>query len=197
MLLVPAIPFVGYTFLLDPYFPTTLSLWGDWAHVAQTLTFFLIGFMAAKNEDFWRSVEGALSASIVLSLALGGLLLTAFLNEFAVTADPLLFNAFRMLRVLYAWSVIVMLLGLARRFANRPSLTLTYLTAAIFPYYIMHQTITLLVSYWFTVNEAPLAVEATTIVLVTVLGCVLGYEGIRRVDTLRPLFGLPMRAKVS
>ena len=88
---------------------------------------------------------------------------------------------------------MVTLFGLARKYANRPSSTLSYLTAAIFPYYILHQTITLLVSYWFTVHEAPLVVEATTILVVTVLGCVLGYEVIRRVPMLRPLFGLPLR----
>lgn len=195
LLFVPALPFVVYTFVLDPYFPTTLALWGDWAYIARTLTFFLFGFMAAKNEDFWTSVDRALPVSIVLTLALGGLLLLAFLNEFAVTADAQLFNAFLLLRVLYGWSIIVTLLGLARRFANRPSPALTYLTAAIFPYYILHQTITLLVSYWFTVHEAPVAIEATTIVLVTVVGCALGYEVIRRVGPLRPLFGLPVREK--
>lgn len=195
LLFVPAIPFVAYTMVLDPYFPTTLALWGDWAHIARTLTFFLLGFMAAKNDDFWNAIDKALPASIVLSLALGALLLTAFLNEFAVTADPLLLNAFLLLRVFYGWSIIVTLLGLARRFANRPSRALTYLTAAIFPYYILHQTITLLVSYWFTVNETPVAIEATTIVLVTVLGCALGYEVIRRVGVLRPLFGLPVRKR--
>lgn len=195
MLFVPAIPFVVYTMMLDPYFPTMLTLWGDWAYIVRTLTSFLLGFLAARNEDFWNCIDRVLPASILLSLVLGGLLLTAFLNEFAVTSDTQLLNAFLILRVLYGWSINVTLLGLARRFANRPSSTLTYLTAAMFPYYILHQTITLLVSYWFTVNEAPLAVEATTIVVVTVLGCALGYEIIRRVDVLRPLFGLPMRKK--
>lgn len=191
LLLVPAIPFAIYTMILDPYFPTTLALWGDWANIAKTFTFFLFGFLAAKSDDFWKAVDRALPVSIVLSLLLGGLVLAAFLNEFAVAADPQLFTGFLMLRVLYGWSVIVTLLGLARRFANRPSRTLTYLTAAILPYYILHQTITLLVSYWFTMHEAPFAIEAMTIVMATILGCVLGYEVIRRVAVLRPLFGLP------
>jgi glucan biosynthesis protein C len=197
LLAVPAIPSVAYTFLLDPYFPTTVMLWGDWAYIAHTFTFFLFGFLAAKSEDFWRTIDRVLPKSLVLTLVLGGLLLAALLNEFAVTADPLLFNAFRVLKVLYAWSIIVTLLGLAQRFANRPSPTLTYLTAAIFPYYILHQTITLLVSYWFTMHEAPVAIEATTIVVVTIVGCVLGYEVIRRVAVLRPLFGLPRCRKAN
>jgi glucans biosynthesis protein C len=193
MLLVPAMPFVAYTEVLDPCFPTTLALWGDWAYIAQTFTFFLFGFLAAKNQDFWKCIDRVLLPSAGFTLVLGGLLVTAFFNEFTVTADPQLFNAFLILKMLYRWSVIVTVLGLARRFANRPSATLSYLTAAIFPYYILHQTITLLVSYWFTVNEAPVAIEATTIVVVTMLGCALGYEGIRRVAFIRPLFGLPMR----
>ncbi len=120
-------------------------------------------------------------------------MLAAFFNEFVVASDPQLLTGYVLLRVAYGWSVIVALLGLARRFANRPSRTLTYLTAAIFPYYILHQTVTLVVGYWFTVHEAPLAIEATTIIVATILGCVLGYEIIRRVAFLRPLFGLPMR----
>jgi hypothetical protein len=44
-------------------------------------------------------------------------------------------------------------------------------------------------------HEAPLAIEAATIIVVTVLGCALGYEVIRRVTVLRPLFGLPLRGK--
>ena len=122
-------------------------------------------------------------------------MLTAFLNEFAVTSDPRLLTGFVLLRVVYGWSIVVTLLGLARRFANRPSQTLGYLTAAIFPYYILHQTITLLISYWFTMHEAPLAIEATTIVMTTILGCALGYEIIRRVGVLRPLFGLPVHRR--
>ena len=197
LLFVPAIPFTVYAVTLDSYFPTTLALWGDWANIARTLTFFLFGFLAAKSDDFWNAVDGALPVATLLSLLLGGLVLAAFLNEFAVSSDPQLFTGFLLLRVLYGWSVIVTLLGLARKFANRPSRVLTYLTAAILPYYILHQTITLLVSYWFTRHEAPLAIEAATNVMATILGCVLGYEAVRRVAVLRPLFGLTPRAKAA
>jgi glucans biosynthesis protein C len=197
LLFVPALPFAVYTISLDPYFPPTRILWGDWANIAQTFTFFLIGFIVAKNEDFWRAIDRTLPASIFLSLVLGGLLLTALLNPFAVGSDLRLMDAVLLLRVFYAWSIIVTLLGLARNFANRPSWTLTYLTAAIFPYYILHQTIAVLVGYWFTMNEAPAVIEATTIIAATVAGCVVGYEVIRRVALLRPLFGLPISRKAS
>lgn len=193
MLVVPAIPFILYVAVLDIYFSSDGM--GDWAGRARTLTFFLIGFMAAKNEDFWNAIDRAFAASIVLSLVLAGLSLAAWLNQFEIAGDTRLLYAALLIRPIYSWSVMVMLLGLARRFANRPSRTLTYLTAGIFPYYILHQNIIVVAGYWFTMHEAPLAIEAATILGVTIVGCILGYEVIRRVTVLRPLFGLPLREK--
>lgn len=195
LLLVPTVPFVIYQLVLDPLFPTTHTLWGDWANIAHTLTIFGIGFVIAKNEDFWSAVDRALPWSMVVSLVLGGVLLAAWLNQFAVRASPVLLFAVMLLRVFYAWSVIVALLGVARRFANRTSPALIYLTAAIFPYYILHQTIIVIIGYWFTMHEVPLAVEAAVIVAATVLGCIAGYEIIRRARVLRPLFGLRVQRK--
>lgn len=195
VLLAPAIPFLIYRLTLDPLFPTTHILWGDWANIAHTLTIFVLGFIAAKNEDFWSAVDRALPVALALSAALGGALLIAWLNQTVVRADPQLLSAVLTLRVFYAWTIIVTLLGLARRFTNRTSPALAYLTAAIFPYYIMHQTIIVVVGYWFTMVEAPAAIEVTAIIVATVLGCAVGYEIIRKVTLLRPLFGLPMRGK--
>jgi glucan biosynthesis protein C len=193
LLVVPAIPFVFYIAVLEIYLSS--SEVSDWAGTARTLTYFLIGFMAAKSEDFWRAVDHALPAAIGLTLVLSGLLLTAWLNQFEIGTDTRMLYAALLVRPFYGWSMMIMLLGLARRFANRPSRALVYLTAGVMPYYILHQTIIVVSGYWFTMHEAPLAIEAATIIVVTVLGCALGYEVIRRVTVLRPLFGLPLRGK--
>jgi glucan biosynthesis protein C len=192
-LFVPVIPFVLYVVVLEVYLSPTD--WYGWAHTARTLTFFLLGFVAAKNEDFWAAVDRAFPAAIGMSLVFGGLLLTVWLNQFELGSDTRLLYAALMLRPFYGWSMMIMLLGLARRFGSRPSRALVYLTAGVMPYYILHQTIIVVSGYWFTMHEAPLAIEAATIIVVTVLGCALGYEVIRRVTVLRPLFGLPLRGK--
>lgn len=193
VLIVPVIPFAVYALVLDPYFPKNLILWGDWANIAHTFTFFLFGFMAAKDEEFWRAVDRSLASAVVLSAILGVLVMAAWLNEFTVASDAWMLSGFELLRVFYAWAVIVMMLGLARKFANRTSSTLVYLTAAIFPYYILHQSIIVMVAYWFTVHEVSPWVEAGTILVATVLGCAAGYEIVRRLPSIRILFGLPPR----
>ncbi|MBX3581218.1 MAG: acyltransferase family protein [Rhizobiaceae bacterium] len=191
ILIVPVVPFAVYALVLDPYFPTNLFLWGDWANIAHTFTFFLFGFMAAKDEEFWRAVDRSIASAVVLSAILGVMVMAAWLNEFSVASDMWMFSGFELLRVFYAWAVIVTLMGLARKFANRTSPRLVYLTAAIFPYYILHQSIIVTVAYWFTVHEVPLWMEAGAIFVATALGCALGYEIVRRFSSIRILFGLP------
>ncbi|HEY6633385.1 MAG TPA: acyltransferase family protein, partial [Rhizobiaceae bacterium] len=193
ILLVPAIPFFIYIAVLEIYLSS--SDISGWAGTARTFTYFLLGFMAAKNDEFWHAVDKAFPAAIGLTLFLGGLLLTAWLNQVEIGEDTQLLYAALMVRQFYGWSIMIMLIGFARRFANRPSRALIYLTAGIMPYYILHQTIIVVVAYWFTMHDAPLAIEATTIIAAAFLGSALGYEIIRRVTVLRPLFGLPLRER--
>lgn len=193
VLVVPALPFLFYTLVLDPLFPTTHTLWGDWANIAHTLTIFLFGFVAARNGRFWNAVHAGFPAAVSLALGLGVVGLVALFNIETVIADQRLWSALMVLKTLYAWSVILALLGLGQRFANHDSRILAYLTSAVFPYYILHQTLIVVIGYWFTMHAVPAAAEVSAIVAGTLFGCVVGHAIIRRVPPLRPLFGLPYR----
>jgi hypothetical protein len=84
-------------------------------------------------------------------------------------------------------------LGFARRHLNHDNAARRYLTTAIFPVYILHQTIIVVVAHALKpVNLQPV-VEGPLLVLVTATGCLVGYEIIRRSALLRPLFGLAAR----
>ena len=64
------------------------------------------------------------------------------------------------------------------------------LAEAVFPFYIIHQTIIVLVEYWLLpLHLAPLA-EFAILVLATIAGCWTFYLVGRRIDWLRPLIGL-------
>ncbi len=91
---------------------------------------------------------------------------------------------------LYAWSSIVFLFGLAQRFLNRPSKILTYLTGAVFCYYILHQTLTVIAGYYLTQLGLGVLPEFLLVSVITVGGCMAGYEFLRRVPVLRPWFGI-------
>ena len=194
ILVLPVLPHMLYRLTLDPHFPTTHDLTHDWANHAHSLTMLLLGFVLAKDPHFWAAVRRALPAAILSAILLGtGLsILWAHWEALSVSGDwnGIIWPA-RMARLAYAWVAIVTLLALAQRFLNRPSRALTYLTEAIFPWYILHQTLTVMLGFWLTRQNLPAGGEAVLVIGGTFAGCALLHElVIRRVACLRPLFGL-------
>ena len=193
-LVLPVTPFILYRFTLDPYFRTTHDLTNDWANHAHSLTILMIGFLLAKDRNFWSAIRRALPFAVTSVLVLGAVLAPLWANWNAMAENSdwnwLIWPA-RIARIFYAWLAIVTMLGLAQRYLNRPSRVLTYMTEAIFPWYILHQTITVMAGYWLTRQGLGVWIEAPLVILATFGGCALLHElVIRRVGFLRPLFGL-------
>jgi hypothetical protein len=85
---------------------------------------------------------------------------------------------------------LVAVLGFARRWLTADSAARRYLTNAIFPYYIVHQTAIIMIAHALHGEDLPAWLEAGIVTSGTAAICVLTYEVIRRVPVLRPLFGL-------
>lgn len=69
------------------------------------------------------------------------------------------------------------------------------LTQAIFPFYLIHQTIIVVAGHHLDEFQLPLAIEAPLLIGATVLGCWLFFDLGRRVQVLRVWIGLPHRAR--
>jgi hypothetical protein len=88
---------------------------------------------------------------------------------------------------------VLTVFALAHKFLNVKSTKLSYFNDAVYPFYILHQTIVLVVGYNLSsLNLGPI-VEPILLILLTVLTCFIGYELIRRTDLLRPFFGLKLK----
>ena len=90
----------------------------------------------------------------------------------------------------YQWLCVVAVLGFARRWLNRDSAKRRYLTDAIFPFYIVHQTAIIMIAYALRGSGISAGLEAAVIIGGTAATCIVTYEIVRRVGWLRPLFGL-------
>ena len=91
------------------------------------------------------------------------------------------------------WLWLLAIVGAGRRWLNFKNRRLDYANEGSYPFYILHQTVTVVavylllgwsVRYWF---KLPLVVAATFLVSGAV------YELVRRVPWLRPLLGLRSR----
>ena len=190
------LPFMIYHFWLKPIYPSTHALVGDWADHQLYIMIFLFGFLLAKDVSFWRVVDRVFKPALIGVLLIG---FTACLVwQFDIKNSPFYVIEFfseRARKTLYAWLSILVLLGGAQKWLNRPSRILTYMTEAIFPWYILHQTIIIMAGYWLTRQGLSVSIEFLLVCLATFAGCAIGHEFfIKRWTWIRPLFGLKRSA---
>ncbi|WP_417461611.1 acyltransferase family protein [Kordiimonas sp.] len=202
VLLLPVLPFILYRFTLDTQYPETHDFMKDWGAHARYGSWFLLGLLAAKSAGFWRGIKAYWRHALGLAVISGAILTPVWLGWDSLTQEGALMQAARALRVAYMWWVIAALFGAAQATLNRPSKTLTYLTEAVFPYYILHQTVIIMIGVALKPYLVGAVPEFLMVAIGTALVCAVLHEYvIRRIGFLRPLFGLKadnsQRAKVS
>jgi hypothetical protein len=86
---------------------------------------------------------------------------------------------------------ILAVFGFGYRYLNKPGTTLTYLSQAAFPVYIIHMFVLYAGSMIILPLEIPVTLKFISIIVFTATLCLLIYEFIiRRISLLGPLFGL-------
>jgi glucan biosynthesis protein C len=173
-------------------FPQTHALVDDWYNHANFLGVFLLGFALAGTQAPWAALERMRWIALGCAI-LGWGTLCAYLGYYsddAAVPPQALIGAARALYGAEQWLCIAAVLGFARRHFNRDNAARRYLTTAIFPVYILHQTVIVVVAHSLKPAHLYPSVEGVLLVLVTAAACFLGYELIRRVRPLQPLFGL-------
>ncbi len=198
LIITPVLLFALIRFTLADGFPTTNALVNDWANHAKYFGIFMLGFWAAKSSVFWDAVQSYRWVTLGLVLILGISLTIGWNNWAYVTENETLLLAARIGRVVYMWVVILALMGLAQAYLNRSSKLLTYLSQAVYPYYILHQTVIILAGVALTPMALGKGLEFTLVTMLTAVGCGLTYHYvIRPSGLLRPLFGLKSKAELA
>lgn len=190
LLLTLFLPHMIFRITLDARFPTTHDLTSDWANHAHSLTWFLTGYVLVKSKSFWATLQRNRWLYFTITIGLGGTLSFVWADWDAVVAGETWLWPARTGRVLYYTVVILTLLAWSQQLMSHDWKGRAYLTEAVFPYYILHQTIIVTVGFWLTRQSLGVWPEFLLLTLATVGGCVIGHEIIRRIRLLRPLFGL-------
>ena len=195
VLVVPALFLAAARLLLVGRFESTHALVDDWYNHAQYLPLFLLGYALAKADAVWERIEQLRWPALVIALPCY-LLLAWYFSAFTDTqpAPDWLRMSQRVAWGVNQWATIVAILGFARRHLRHDSAALRYLSDAVFPVYILHQTLIVVLAYNLRPAALPPLLEGPLLVVATFMTCFAGYELIRRVAWLRPLFGLKMRA---
>ncbi len=161
--------------LLARSFPQTYDVVHDWFSHSQYLMMFLLGALYAARADMWAPIARLRWWSLGLALLAWGLLL-ATRSVWWLSVQQ--------------WSGVLAALGFAVQLCNRDHPWRRWLSAAVFPVYVFHQTwIILLVWNLRPLSLAP-AIEAPLVIGATLLLSVLSYLLVKQLPWARTWFGV-------
>jgi glucan biosynthesis protein C len=188
-LLILLVPNLISDWLLRPFWPGNYNnLLGDWAQFSGMLLVFLWGFLLASSTTVWGTLEGA--RFHLLGIAAVTTVARYFLwyGDFSAPAALEL-----LVSSLHGWSCILTILAFGSRHLRINCGFLRYANQAVYPFYVLHQTITVTAGYFMMSWDLSIPFKFTILAGITFFGCWLLYEfPIRRLTLLRPLFGLKL-----
>ena len=162
-------------------------------------TFLVYGYLLGWHAELWATIKqyrhGFLAVALMTYLIIAVLYNLVWLND-AITLPVWGDWLAGIVRATNRWSWVLALLGFAAVHLSKPGKHLNYLNEAVYPYYILHQTIIVVAGYELTELKLGPVLEPLLLIVATVMGCGLLHEYIiRRSSLLRPLFGLKSMPK--
>ncbi|AIF46736.1 acyltransferase family protein [Dyella japonica] len=201
LLVLPALPLLAYNLWLAARFPQNHAMVGDWYAHACYATMFFYGYAIGTHAELWDELARLRRRSLGMAVfCFAAFLLLDRLSDLIAigggSAPGLAVGRLGMLcmhalRFFYMWSAIAAVLGWGHQYLNRPFRWLPYAREAVFPWYVLHQSVMLAAAYWLLPLKLGPVLEPTLVLAGTVVGCAALHEYvIRRTRWLRPLFGL-------
>jgi len=179
--------------VLLPGVQDTYDLFHDVAAHAVYVPAFLFGFGLAGSPATLKAIGGLWQPAAVLGLAGYAVVAGIEWHWPGLEVPPHAFIiADRIAMAVETWAPIIAFIGLAERFLNRDHKWRPMLTEAVFPFYIIHQTVIVVVGWAILPLHLPALAEFAILVPATVAGCWAFYLGGREVAWLRPLIGLKL-----
>lgn len=189
LLLLPAAYVTLTRWTLLDAFPSTHNLTWDWLNHATFLPAFLFGVLFLHSDAISVNIR-ALRWRALAFAVLSYVFLIAYFTYYDEIVPPVWLRYFqRAVWALNQWTAIIAAFGFAQVLLNRDGQARRYLTGAVFPLYLFHQTLIIVFAWqlmpW---KLAPLP-EALLLVVLTVVAGLALYETGRRIPLVRTLIG--------
>lgn len=158
---------------------------------------FIFGYMLIADERVLQAVDRHRWWTLGVALPLTALYCVVTVNGlFAGARFSAADVSIYMIRTLAAWSWIVALIGLGRRYLTAGGPVLRYAREASYPVYILHQTVIVVLAYFIVTWPVGVAVKYVAILVAASAGTLLLYElTVRRFDLVRVAFGMKPRGR--
>jgi hypothetical protein len=188
------LPSILISVTLGPRWPTTHNLIADWANLTGCLVTFLWGFVFASDrrllDVLTRRRRELLYGAVAVAALFFGLYVSGATRNLP---GPWRLPVSATVSAYFGALWIFTLVGYARAKLHRDSVRLRYATENVYPFYIVHQTVTIAAAYYVVQWPANVGLKFLGVAAATFFGSWAIVETVRRVRPLRPLFGLKLR----
>ena len=130
-------------------YPEQGSLLDDWFVFNSSITYLILGYLLASSSQFWDNCERYrktyLAIAVITSITL---FIKYYLPNVIPKKEGIDTQIYFILDSLQIWSIILTIIGFAKKHLNSSSNILQYLNQAVFPFFIIHQTVIVAIGYW-------------------------------------------------
>lgn len=190
LIAIPVIWHAGGEILLDERFPTTHNLVRDWSNHFHSFTLFLCGFVLCTQTSFWETLVKYRKLTTGIWIVLTIVLYTFYWGSGRdINGPELLF--YWVIKTANAWCILLCIFGFGYKYLQFSNPFLKYANEAVYPFYILHQTVIICLAYPIINTPWPWFAKFVYLCIATFLVCLALYHFlIARFDLFRFLFGL-------
>ncbi len=180
-------------FYLEPIFPRTHALIDDWYNHARYFLLFVTGYVMAQSGWLYRKLIDHCWVWVGAALPLYLCSLMIHNGHTAIDSvlpHPILKTSLLVTNALCWLFGVVALCG---RFMTKHNKLLDYLNQAVLPWYILHQSVVIVLAMALARISMGGALEATTLTIGTFALCALLFHFIQKFNVSRFLFGMKLK----
>jgi len=199
-----AVPGIMWYALLAWKLPETNDLAHDGCYFVYWLLFVLVGFVCILQPKLMDSLQR--NRRFALTIGFASLMLMNYMRWNKIEPDNInwhfqgefFYAAFRALRAVIGWGWVLALIGYGKHYLNYKHRSLNYLNQAVYPFYILHQTVIVILSYYLVQAQETILMKYIFTVAATFFISVLIYHlFIQPFGVMRFLFGMKPKSKVK
>ena len=154
------------------------------------ITFFIYGYVLASDERFWEAIDRHRAVALVLGVSYH-LLVQVVTHVLTLKVPDWLVAIHKILYGFIPWLFLIAILGYGKRYLNFSNGFLRYAAEASYPFYILHQTVIVVIGFYVVQWDIHLMYKYIGIVIASLAATAILYDlMVKRIDALRLLFGM-------
>lgn len=196
ILFIPSILILNSQFLLRPFFPEeTHDLIHDWAFFVFYFLYFVMGIVCYAIPQLWQAIGSNRKKMLVATLVS---LIPFYVCYFHFRGllqlpwdEEVVGDLFDRTAIFVSWFTVITIIAYGQHYLNKPHPWLSKINEGLYPFYILHQTVIIVIGYYICQLNWSISAKYWAISFLTIAFCVALYLTLIQTNKImRFLFGM-------